>query len=95
MYLQVVPFNLALMRLGCFESEDAARLLGLKTPKTIDRAREGGAISSELMGCAMAAFRLNADRLDGMGFEVKLDSFFVEGTREEREAALAEAVAHV
>jgi hypothetical protein len=92
MYLKVAQFNFALLTLGCLEDGDAARLLGMKTPKTIERARAGGAVSSELMGCAMAAFKLNAERLRAIGIEVSLDTFFEEGTREEREqpAELAE-----
>lgn len=90
MYLKVMPFNFALLKLDSLDSVAAGRLFGM-SHKTIDRAREGGAISSEFMGTALAAFRLNADRLAGY-IEIKLDTFFEEGCREDREpATLAEA----
>jgi hypothetical protein len=89
MYLKVMPFNFALLTLGCLEDADAARLLGMKTPKTIERARVGGALSSEFIATAMAAFRLNADRLQAVGIDIKLDTFFVEATRQERSGELA------
>lgn len=93
MYLKITDFNFALLTLKCFDDADAARLLGMKTPKTIERAREGGAVSGELMGNAMAVFRLNANRLAAKGIVVALDTFFVEGTREEREPAAGVLVA--
>lgn len=87
MYLKVMPFNMVLMALGCLDSSEAARLIGMKTPKTINNAREGGAVSDEFMANTIAAFKLNHDRVSSLGIDIKLDSFFEEGTREEREAA--------
>lgn len=94
MYLKVMPFNFAVLTLGCLDDADAARLIGMKTPKTIKSAREGAAISDELMANTMAAFALNADRLKARGIKIKLDEFFEWGTREERGSVqLVEAVA--
>lgn len=91
MYLKKVPFNLALSVLGCFDSRRAARLFGLKTHKTIDRAREGKAVSGEFMGSCMAAFRLNAELIAAADLEVAIDTFFEEGTREREQTATAAA----
>ncbi len=85
MYLRVMPFNLALLALGSLEDADAARLLGMKTHKTIKSARNGAPVSDEFMANTMAAFKLNADRLSAKGIVIKLDEFFEEGTREERD----------
>jgi len=93
MYLKVTPFNFALLTLGCLEDGDAARLLGM-TSKTIKNVRGGAPASDEFMANTMAAFKLNADRLRARGIRIKLDEFFEEGTREERELlALSEVAA--
>lgn len=91
MYLKVMPFNMVLMQLGCLDDPDAARLLGMKTPKTIRSARGGGAVSDEFMANTIAAFKLNHARIAHLGIPITFDTFFEEGTREEREnsAALA------
>jgi hypothetical protein len=87
MYLKVIPFNMVLMQLGCLDDAEAARLLGMKTPKTIRSARTGGAVSDEFMANTLAAFKLNRARIAQLGIPITLDTFFEEGTRAEREHA--------
>lgn len=93
MYLKVMPFNMVLMQLSCLDDPEAARLLGMKTPKTIKSARAGGAVSDEFMANTIAAFKLNRQRIAHLGIPITLDSFFEEGTRAEREAATELAAA--
>lgn len=75
MYVRPVPFNLALMTLNCMEPADAGRLLGM-VPKTITRALEGGAVSGDFIANAIAAFRLNSERLVRVGLALTQDEFF-------------------
>lgn len=75
--MKPVPFRLALLTLGCAEDDmpAAGRLVGMEG-KTVGRALAGGIVSETLIANAMAAFRLNADRLTSVGLTVSTDEFF-------------------
>lgn len=79
MYIQPVPFRLALLTLNINPDTDrqaAGRLIGVEG-KTIERALAGGVVSEVLIANSMAAFALNADRLVRAGLTISIDQFFV------------------
>lgn len=88
-YVQVVPFRLALLALGVdpdANSAAAGQLIGVEG-KTVTRALSGKPVGSPFQAQALALFEANASRLATKGLTATWGEFFEHRAREASDLA--------
>jgi hypothetical protein len=73
--IKFVPFNLAMLALGCDKAPALARKMGV-TDHTVRSALDGGNVGEKFMGLAIALFRRHELALNRRGLTVSMDEFF-------------------